>query len=295
MLPSLGRVGVWVAGIDLRPVSESAAAAAELEGLGFSALWLSEGLLRDPFLESANLLRATESLVVGTGIAVIWGRHPRLVRNQVRSLTESHPDRFVLGLGSSHARVVEGALGLRYSRPLTALREHLDGLDEPDPILPLVGLPETRPRAPRVLAALGPKALALARDRADGAITYFVTPEHTAQAREILGPDRRLVVEQAVVVGVPDAAERARTHVGTYLATAPYHDSLRRLGFTDADLADGGSARLVDAIVATSGSAVADRVDAHLRAGADQVCLQALPADPRTLPLDQWRELAELR
>lgn len=296
-LPSIGAVGLWVPGMDRRPPAASAEAAAEVEALGYGAVWLSEGLVRDPFMEAATLLGATRSLVVGTGIAVIWGRHPRTVRLQSRALLDAHPGRFVLGLGTSHARLVEGVLGLRYERPLTALREHLDGLDAPDPIRALAGIDGAEPPpAPRLLAALGPRALALARDRAAGAFSYLVTPEHTAQARAAIGPDRTLVVEQAVVVAADptEARARARQHIAGYLPAAPYRASWQRLGFTEADFADGGSDRLVDALVAIGEEEAARRVAAHRAAGADHVCLQALPTDPAALPLDQWRALAHL-
>ncbi|QHC23804.1 TIGR03620 family F420-dependent LLM class oxidoreductase [Streptomyces sp. GS7] len=296
-LPPIGTVGLWVSGMDRRPPAAAAEAAAEVEALGYGALWLSEGLLRDPFMEANTLLGATRSLVVGTGIAVIWGRHPRVIRSQARALLDAHPDRFVLGLGISHAGLIEGGLGLRYERPLAALREHLDRLDEPDPVLRLVGfVGDPAPRPPRVLAALGPRALELARDRSAGAFSYLVTPEHTAKARAALGPDRVLIVEQAVVTGLgADAArDRARAHVAGYLPAAPYRASWRRLGFDEDDFADGGSDRLVGALVAIGEEEIAQRVHAHLEAGADHVCLQALPAHPATLPLDQWRNLAHL-
>ncbi|GGV29045.1 LLM class F420-dependent oxidoreductase [Actinomadura cremea] len=296
-LSSIGTVGLWAPGMDLRPPAASAEAAAEIEALGYGALWLSEGLVRDPFMEAAALLGATRSLVVGTGIAVIWGRHPRVIRSQTRALLDAHPGRFVLGLGTSHARMVEGVLGLRYERPLTALREHLDRLDEADPVLRLAGIGGgPAPQAPRVLAALGPRALDLARDRSAGAFSYLVTPEHTAEARAALGPDRVLIVEQAVVTGVgtDEARDRARAHIVGYLPGAPYRANWRRLGFGDDDFADGGSDRLVDALVAIGEQEIATRVNAHLAAGADHVCLQALPAEQATLPLDQWRSLAHL-
>ncbi len=295
-LPFLNAVGLWTPGMDLRPPGESAAAAVEIGALGYGALWLSEGLVRDPFMEAATLLAATRSLIVGTGIAVIWGLHPRMVEGQARALLDAHPGRFVLGLGTSHARLVEGVLGLRYERPLTALREHLDGLDAPDPLLALAGVDGSpaadAPGAPRVLAALGPRAVALARDRSAGAFSYLVTPEHTAQARAALGSDRALIVEQAVVAGLPaeQARERARQHIAGYLPAAPYRASWQRLGFAEADFADGGSDRLVDALVAIGD----ERVAAHLAAGADHVCLQALPAHPAALTLDQCRRLAPL-
>ncbi|MFA1545799.1 TIGR03620 family F420-dependent LLM class oxidoreductase [Actinomadura chokoriensis] len=296
-LPPIGTVGLWVPGMDLRSPTAAAEAAAEAEALGYGALWLSEGLVRDPFMEAATLLGATRSLVVGTGIAVIWGRHPRVLRSQARALLDAHPGRFVLGLGTSHARLVEGVMGLRYERPLTALRETLDRLDEPDPILQLAGVGRrSAPEAPRVLAALGPRALGLARDRSSGAFSYLVTPEHTADARAALGPDRVLIVEQAVVTGcsADQARDRARAHIAGYLPGAPYRANWRRLGFDDDDFHDGGSDRLVNALVAIGEEQIAERVNAHVTAGADHVCLQALPADPAALPQDQWRSLAHL-
>ncbi|GAA3041259.1 TIGR03620 family F420-dependent LLM class oxidoreductase [Actinokineospora globicatena] len=291
---ALPRIGLWVAGIDLLPTAETADLAAEAESLGYGALWLSEGLVRDPFMQAATLLNATKSLVLGTGIAVIWGRHPRNIRMQTRALLDAHPGRFVLGLGTSHARVVEDVLGLTYERPLATLRAHLDRLDEPDPILALANVTSDAPVAPRVLAALGPKALALARDRAAGAFTYLTTPEHTAQARAILGPDRALIVEQSVIAAtLPDEAKTlARQHIASYLAAAPYRATWQRLGFTDHDLADGGSDRLVTTLVAIGEDEIARRVHAHLEAGADHVCLQALSPNLGTAPLNQWRALA---
>jgi probable F420-dependent oxidoreductase len=294
-LPTLGRVGIWIGGLDLQPTAAGRDAAAELEALGYGTLWLSDALYRDPFLDASALLGATRSLVVGTGIAVIWSRHPRAVRGMTRALLDVHPDRFVLGLGTSHGLGVEKVLGLRFERPLAEMRRHLDQLDAPDPVFALAGVTgRSEQPLPRVLAALGPRALELARDRAAGAITYLVTPEHTAQARALLGPDRTLVVEQAVVVGAPadQAAERARAHVAGYLPFDTYRASWQRLGFTDVDFADGGSGRLVDALVAVGEEQVADRVAAHLAAGADQVCLQALPPAVGTIPLDQWQLLA---
>jgi probable F420-dependent oxidoreductase len=297
-LPELGRVGIWIGGLDLQPVAAVGEAAAEIEALGYGTVWLSDALVRDPFLDATVLLGATRSLVVGTGIAVIWSRHSRSAQGMTRTLLESHPGRFVLGLGTSHARGVEGVLGMRYERPLARMRSYLDELDAPDPVLELAGVSGfAAGPVPRVLAALGPKALELARDRSAGALTYLVTPEHTAGARALLGPDRTLAVEQAVVVGLPaaEARERARAHVTAYLPSDPYRMSWQRLGFTDADFADGGSDRLVDALVAVGEEAVSERVAAHLAAGADHVCLQALPPAVGAIPLDQWRLLAQLQ
>ncbi|WP_330231748.1 TIGR03620 family F420-dependent LLM class oxidoreductase [Nocardia sp. NBC_00508] len=291
----LPRTGIWVNGLDLQPPSAAAESAAELEELGLGAIWLSEGLAYDPFVTAAGLLSATRSLVVGTGIAVIYGRHPHWMRASARAVLDAHPDRFVFGLGTSNPRVVEEVLGLEYRAPLATLRGYLDDLDAPDGLQAQLGLPQSG-RLPRVLAALGPRALDLARARADGAITYLVSPEHTAQARAVLGPDRLLVVEQAVVVGADDddARARAHAHVGAYLANPGYRASWQRLGFSDADLAEPGSARLVDALVTIGENQVAERIAAHLAAGADHVCLQALPQEPFTIPAQQWKLLAAI-
>ncbi|MGW0806437.1 TIGR03620 family F420-dependent LLM class oxidoreductase [Nonomuraea sp. NPDC002799] len=291
----LPAIGLWAGGFDLSSPSESAELAAELEELGLGAFWLSEGLVRDPFVDATRLLAATRSLVVGTGIAVIFGRHAHWMRNSARAVLDAYPDRFVFGLGTSNPRVVEDVLGLDYRRPLATLRAYLGDLDAPDGLRAILGLPDDG-RLPRVLAALGPRALDLARDGADGAITYLVPPEHTARARAALGPERTLIVEQAVVVGAgpDDARSRARAHLAGYLPLPTYRASWRLLGFTDADFAAGGSDRLVDAMVATGEEQVADRIAAHLAAGADHVCLQALPAQPFTIPGRQWRTLSAM-
>lgn len=291
----LPRTGLWVSGLDAHPTGQVAEWAAELEHLGHGALWLSEGVVHDPFITADRLLAATRSLVVGTGIAVVWGRHPHWARISVRALLDAHPDRFVLGLGTSHARVVEDILQLDFHKPLAFLRSYLDQLDAPDEMRSLLGLPE-QGQLSRFLAALGPRAIELARDRADGAITYLVPPEHTAQTRASLGADRTLVVEQAVVVGTDpeQAMSRARQHLAGYLHTGPYRDSWQRLGFTEKDFEDGGSDRLVSSMVAIGQEQVAERTAAHLAAGADHVCLQALPAEPLKIPIDQWRLLGDL-
>ncbi|TQM32946.1 TIGR03620 family F420-dependent LLM class oxidoreductase [Nocardia bhagyanarayanae] len=292
---SLPRTGIWVNGLDLQAPAVATGLVAELEELGLGAIWLSEGLAHDPFVTAAGLLAATHRLLVGTGIAVTYGRHPHWMRASARAVLDSYPDRFVFGTGTSNPRVVEGVLGLEYRRPLATLRDYLDDLDTPDTLRAQLGLPDSG-RLPRILAALGPRALQLARDRADGAITYLVTPEHTAQARATLGPDRTLVVEQAVVVGADDADARTRAHahVGAYLPNPGYRASWQRLGFTDADLTAPGSDRLVNALVAIGEDQVRQRIAAHIAAGADHVCLQALSAEPFTIPAQQWKLLATI-
>jgi len=266
-------VGIWqfFDGVPIGVVRETAA---EVEELGFDALWFGEYAGREAFTQAALLLAATSKLVVATGIARFDQRSPLAAEGAIRALGEAHPGRFIAGIGGHRPG----------TRPLAAIRDYLDGMDAAE----LPGLPQPSPRPRRLLAALGPKFLDLSAERADGAHPYFVPPEHTALARERLGPGKYLAVEQAVVLD--GSAEVAREHVGTYVKLAPHHRSnLRRLGFTDEDLADGGSARLVDALVATGEQAAADRIRAHLDAGADHVCVQVLA---RTK--DSYRHLADL-
>jgi probable F420-dependent oxidoreductase len=206
-----------------------------------------------------------------------------------KTLCEAFPERFLLGIGVSHAPFVN-VRGHEYDKPLTAMRRYLDAMDA----APFVAVPPTG-EMPRVIGALAPKMLALSAERAAGAHPYFVPPEHTARAREILGDGPLLAPEQAVVLETDAATARAvaRGHMATYLALPNYANNLKRLGFTDDDIGDGGSDRLVDAIVAWGNlDAISERVRAHHQAGADHVDVQVLDPDPRALPLRQWRELA---
>jgi probable F420-dependent oxidoreductase len=207
----------------------------------------------------------------------------------VNGLTEAFPERVLLGLGVSHHNLVEGLRGHEYRRPLGAMTAYLDAMDASP-------YTATRPttRVRRVLAALGPKMLALAAERTEGAHTYLVPPEHTVSARQQVG-DALLCVEQAVLLETDAARARqiGRGHTKVYVRLPNYQNNLRRLGFTDDDFADGGSDRLVDAIVAWGSEAdIVARVRAQFDAGADHVCVQALPAEPRLVPEEQWRALA---
>jgi probable F420-dependent oxidoreductase len=283
-------IGIWTAQLDYQPIAKAQEAAAELEQLGFGAIWFPESVGREALTHAALLLGATRRIVIVTGIANIYARDPVTMAAAQKTLAEAYPERFLLGLGVSHIPLVEQIRGHRYGKPVASMRAYLDGMDRapyravPPPMRPI-----------RVLAALGPKMLRLAAERADGAHPYFVPPEHTRRAREILGSDRLLAVEQAVVLETNSvkAREIARRHTSTYLKLPNYVNNLRRLGFNDEDLPDGGSDRLVDAIVAWGDmTAVIDRVRAHQSAGADHVCVQVLPAEPQALPMPQWRELA---
>ncbi len=285
----LGRIGIWTSTLDLHPAARAQEAAAELEALGYGALWFPEALGREAFTNAAVLLAGTRRIAIATGIANIWGRDATTMANGQRTLAEAYPDRFLLGIGVSHAPLV-GMRGHDYARPLTAMRRYLDAMDA----APFIALgPATTP--PRILAALAPKMLALAAERAWGSHTYFVPPEHTAAARAALGPAAMLAPEQAVVLATDATTARtiARGHMAMYLALPNYVNNLQRLGFGPDDVANGGSDRLVDAIVAWGDvDAIVRRVRAHHDAGAQHVCVQVLDADPRALPLRQWRELA---
>ncbi|SDK91093.1 LLM class F420-dependent oxidoreductase [Nonomuraea jiangxiensis] len=271
----LGRVGVWHPGVGRAPAAEVRQAAARIEELGYGSLWGSEGWgSKDPLVTAAIMLAATRRIVVGTGIASLWARDAMSMAGGAVALADAYPERFLLGIGVSHATLVS-TRGHDYTKPLTTTRSYLEAMDQAEKLLP-------RPRPPRVLAALRPKMLELSRDRADGAHTYFVPPEHTAQARRILGPGRLLIPEQAVVLESDPAKAReiARTHTAIYLTLPNYLNNLRTLGFTDDDFADGGSDRLIDTIVAWGGQeAVTARVRAHLDAGADHVVIQPLSPD----------------
>lgn len=286
----LGPIGIWTAQLDFQPAAKARQAAAELEQLGFGAIWFPETVGRESLTNAALLLGATSRIVIATGIANIYARDPVTMAAGQNTLAEAYPGRFLLGLGVSHIPLVEQVRGHSYGKPIASMRAYLDGMDQaPYRAAP----PNVKPV--RVLAALGPKMLRLAAARASGAHPYFVPPEHTARAREILGNDQLLAVEQAVVLETDSskAREIARAHTSRYLALPNYVNNLRRLGFADADLADIGSDRLVDAIVARGDmTAVIDRVRAHQSAGANHVCIQVLPSDPQSLPIREWREVA---
>jgi probable F420-dependent oxidoreductase len=276
---TLGRVGIWAREMRFDPdPSAIADAAAELEEHGWSALWIPDAG-GDIFGAVDVLLDATRSVAIATGILNIWMQDPEEVARESNARWES--GRFVLGLGASHAALVE-----QYARPYSAMREYLDALDAATPPVP---------DGARLLAALGPKMVALSGDRAAGAHPYLVTVEHTRSAREILGPDAVLAPELGVVLDgdVARGRERARAHIADYLELPNYANSMRRMGFTEDDLRDGGSDRLVDAVVAVGDEeAIRARVEEHLDAGADHVCIQVVGPMGQPLPRETWRQLA---
>jgi probable F420-dependent oxidoreductase len=273
----LGPVGVWLAALRRETADAQRAFARRVEDLGYGSLWTGEGVgTNDVFVDQAVWLCATSRLMTGSGIANIWGRHPAAMQVAAASLEAAWPGRTVFGIGVSHAPAI-ARTGQVYDRPLERMRQYLDGMDQA-----VTTATPNRVMPPRVLAALRQRMLELARDRADGAHTYFVPPEHTRQAREILGPDRLLIPEQAVYVSTDADHARAvaREHTTFYLGLPNYVNNLRQLGFTDEDLVGGGSDRLVDAIVAWGDvDAIEARVRQHLDAGADQVLIQPLGPD----------------
>jgi probable F420-dependent oxidoreductase len=287
----LGPVGVWTFQLDQVPWAQGREIVQELEALGYGACWLPEAVGRDALVAATLVLDATQAMAAATGVVPCYSRTPMATNAAWRAITAAFPDRFVLGLGVSHQPAVEGLHGAAYGPPIAAMRTYLDRMDAApyfaDP-------PATAPR--RVLAALGPRMLALAAERTDGALTYNVTPGHTATARGILGPDRLLAVEQKAVLATDAAAARAtaRKVMALYAGLPNYVNNWKRLGFTDADLADGGSDRFLDAMVVWGDeAAIAARVREHRDAGADHVCLQLLDtASVRAFPRESLRRLA---
>jgi probable F420-dependent oxidoreductase len=286
MTTRLSGTGIWSAALRYGDKAEAAERSAELESLGYTAQWLPD-VGGELFGSLANLLGATSTSTIATGILNVWMHTPDETAAQHAALTAEHGPRFLCGIGISHRPLVDainepGA----YAKPLAKMTEYLDGLDAAE--VPL-------PPSARVLAALGPKMLELARTRTAGTHPYLVTPELTAKARAGVGPDGLVASEQGVVLETDPAKARAtaRLHLGGYLALPNYSNNWKRQGFTDDDLADGGSDRLVDALVVWGDEeAIAARVEAHRGAGADHVCIQVLTDDPMGFPTEQWRALA---
>ncbi|HVM52941.1 MAG TPA: LLM class F420-dependent oxidoreductase [Acidimicrobiales bacterium] len=282
----LGRIGIWSGNLRYGDLGKAADAAAELEGLGYSTLWIPD-VGGDLWTPLATLLGATEKAVIATGILNLWMHEPEETAAKHAELTAAHGPRFMCGIGISHQPFIDvvkepGA----YAKPVAKTSAYLDGLDA-----------ATTPLAPsdRMLAALGPRMLELARTRTAGTHPYLVTPELTKQARDGIGPDKLVASEVGVVLETdPDKARAiARQALRTYLGLPNYANNWKRNGFTDDDIADGGSDRLVDALFGWGDeAAIAKRVQEHRDAGADHVCIQVLAEDQRALTLDEWRRLA---
>lgn len=290
---TLGRVGVWSFALQAHAASEAQAAVAEYERLGFGAVWIPESVgSKEVYSHASLLLAGGRRIPIATGIANLYARDPMAMANGALALGEAFPGRFVLGIGVSHAPSV-ATRGGEYTSPIQRMRAYLDALDGSS-----YGGPTPEARVPLVLAALGPRMLELSAARTDGAHSYFVPVEHTADARRRLGPEPFLAVEQTAVLETDPAAARdvARHFAERYLALPNYANNLRRFGYTDADLAGTGSDRVIDDVVAWGDAAtIAARVRAHLDAGADHVCVQLRSAaGGADLCLPAFRELAQL-
>jgi probable F420-dependent oxidoreductase len=276
MPTDLGNLGVW-AGVDTSTAPEVADFCNQLEEWGYGALWIPEAVGRDPFALIGYLAAKTEKLVFATGIANIYARDPMAMNAIRKTVGELAPGRFVLGLGVSHGHLVAGVRGHEYKKPLSTMRNYLEAMDK---ALYMGVQPEEE--APVVIAALRPKMLGLAAEKVRGAHPYFVPPEHTANAREIMGPDAWLCPEQMVILetDATKAREIARANMNIYLGLPNYQNNLLDFGFTMEDFADGGSDRVIDAIcVWGDEKTIWDRVQAHYDAGANHVCIQAFRTD----------------
>jgi probable F420-dependent oxidoreductase len=286
----IGTWGIWTSLLDMHPTTRVREVISELDEMGWGAVWRPESTGRDALISSTLWLESCPRMAVATGIAQTYARHPMTTMAATRTIDEAHPGRFLLGLGVSHAPMVEGVRGLDYSTPLADMREYLAAMDA----APYTAQgPQERP--PRILAALGPKMLELSATAADGAHPYFTVPDHTALSREIIGPDKYLAPEQMCVLETDPGRARdiARANMARYLQLPNYTNNLQRMGFEEAEIND-ISDRLVDAIVVWGDiDTVVARLQEHIDAGADHVCVQALVEDANDLPMDDWRQLAE--
>lgn len=298
----LGERAIWVS-LDMLDQAERIEAAQRLERLGYSALWHPMAMQRDLMVIASQLLAETSELIVATGIVPIFERAPAVMAAAHRVLNEQSGGRFLLGLGVSHPPIVEGMHGLVYGPPLTSMRAYLDAMDRGPDLSALLGPeaargdePIVQTGPPRVLAALGPKMLALSAERAQGAHPYFMPPAHTAQAREIMGPDALLCPEVKVVLESDPrrARDAARAAGATNIALENYRKTWRRFGLEQADFEHGGSDRLIDETVAWgSEQQIEDFLARHLSAGATQVCLHFVHPDGPAAGL-HWKAVEAL-
>ena len=268
----LGRLGVWYA-VDRLDGAGIKRLLRTVEDLGYSTLWYPEALGYESLSIASFMLANSTRLMIGSSIANIYARDPFTARRGLSTLSSLYDDRFILGLGVSHAPMVEKLRGHVYDKPVPTMRRYLDGLYEK---------PSNADEWPLMIAALRPLMLKLAAERTAGALPYNVTPEHTREARAALGPHKLLAVEQKVCLETDPAAARglARRELHRYMTLTNYRNNWLRIGFTEADLADGGSDRFVDAMVLWGDAApIARGLKAHLEAGADQVCIQPVHAE----------------
>jgi probable F420-dependent oxidoreductase len=285
-----GRVGLFAGPLNSQPTETQREFIREVERLGYGTLWYGEALAQEAFARGAIYLAATGRLVVASGIANIWARDAAAMANGGRTLAEAWPGRFILGIGVSHASLVR-MRGHDYAKPYSAMREYLDAMAAAPWRGPEAELP------PIVLAALGPKMVGLAGEHTAGAYPYFSTAEHIREVRSILGPEPFLAADLPVVLAGDQAAARAigDRHLAFYLGSANYRNNLLRIGWSVADLQPPGSDALFEAIVAWGDlDRIAGKVRERFEAGADQVVLNIVPADPSALPLVELRQLAPL-
>jgi len=282
----LGKVGVWLMSGSTAPADQERRLVQAIEQFGYSTYWFGEGpATKEAFTHAAAVLSWTERIQVATGIANLWGRDAVAAANGAATLTDAWGHRFVLGLGVSHAPLVD-TRGHDYGKPVQTMRAYLEAMDT------VRFAPSLDEAPPRVIAALRRKMLELAKTHSQGAHTYFTTPEHTARAREVLGDEPVLAVEQAVVVDTDPGSARAaaREYAALYLSLPNYQNNLRELGFGDEDLQ--GSDRLIDAVVPWGDpDTLVERVHAHYEAGADHVCVQPI-ADTLDQQAEHLRVLA---
>jgi probable F420-dependent oxidoreductase len=287
----LGKLGVWYF-LDGLPATAAAETAQRIEKLGYSALWIPETVGRHPLVHAAWLLANTKVLNIATGIANIYHREPGVTLAAQLTLAEQSGDRFLLGMGVSHKPLVEGVRGLEYGPPVATMRKYLESMAA----APYSSIrPAQKPAT--VIAALGPKMLELARDLCDGAHPYFSSPDHTAMARNILGPDKWLCVEQKVILEADPAKARAlaRPVAQIYLGLPNYRNNWLRMGLTNADFENGGSDKFIDATFAWGTlDQIQARLKAHFDAGASHVCIQ--PVNPNGQFGDlHWEALEALK
>ena len=284
----LGRVGIWYP-TDRLDAAGLRALLRTVEGHGYATLWYPESRGFESIALAGFLLANSERLTIGSSIANIYARDAFTARRALATLNALRGGRFALGLGVSHIPLVEGLRGHRYDKPVPAMRAYLEGIRKGG---------DAALEGPVLLAALGPKMLALAAAQADGAVPYNVTPEHTRQAAAVLGPGKVLAVEQKVCVETDRARARAlgRRELARYMALPNYVNNWLRLGFTEAELPDGGSDRFIDAMVLSGDAEAVKRgLRAHFEAGATHVCLQPVTEDGDTRHRDAMLEaLADL-
>ena len=276
----LGRLGVWYS-TDKLNAAQAADLMRVIEKNGYSAYWYPESRGYESLSLAGYLLSHSRKLVVGSSIANIYARDPYTARRGMVSLNAFYGDRFILGLGVSHRPMVEGVRGHRYDKPLATMRAYLDGMSK--------DFPEAKD-APVALAALGPKMLELSAQRTLGALPYNVTPKHTALAAKILGPNKMLAVEQKVTIETDPAKARAlgRKELSRYMVLDNYRNNWLREGFSEADLANGGSDRFIDAMCLWGDAdTVRKGLRAHFDAGATHVCLQPVHEDGNVAARDK--------